>query len=101
MPGNSTFTPLAFGGTVSRHDMRNWAVAGQIWVKDTGDPLLFNSRIWQAPDDFYATIQKDNTLNGSCKNARVTGINYSATGTDRLGQLWGVLAWTIIAEMFG
>lgn len=101
MPGTANFAPLAFGGQVSRHDNRMWGVSGQIWVKDLADNLAFNGRVWQAPDDFYHTIQKDNTLNGTCKNARVTQIAYAADGEDKAGQHWGVLSWTIIAEMFG
>lgn len=101
MPGTSTFTPLAIGTQPSRWDNRGWGITGQVWVKEINDPVTFNGRIWQAHDDLYNTIQKDNSLNNTCQNARVTQMQFIADGNDKEGQHWGVVQFTIVAEMFG
>ncbi len=98
MPGSTRINPQAFGRNPARNDDRLWGIEGEIYVKDTGDPTGFIARCWQAPDDFFTTLNKDGTLAGAADDARITQMDYVGEGRDTAGQLFGVIRFTIVAE---
>jgi len=98
MPGNTRIVPQEFGRNPARGDARAWGIVGEVYVKDTGDPIGFAGRNWQAVDDLWTTLNKDGTLAGAADNAWVPQIDFIGEGRDVHGQLFGVIRFTVIAE---
>ncbi len=99
-PGtDTTFEPLTFGA--ASKDIRVWSIHGGVYVKDTGDPKLFFSRVWQAHDDLFATLKKDRTLNGAAQRGMLRSLAFNPNlGVEAAGAYWGVIDFQITAEEY-
>ena len=100
--GQSQIEPLAMGGRNTRAYQRTWNIQGILYIRDVGNPHHLLGRIWQGYDDLYNTISKDDTLNGSCQEAHLTGITNRGMGTfiDIGGQVWKPIEFTVQAVEF-
>jgi len=99
-PGtNSTFEQMTFGNAAT--DARHWSIDGAIYIKDNGDPLRLLSMAWKAHDDFFSTVKKDRSLNGTAADAFVTAMSYDpAVGVENGGAFWAIITWKLTAEEY-
>jgi len=100
MPGpTSTIEPYRMGNP--RGYLRRWGMQGTVYIKDNGDPTLLLSKLWQAHDDLYSTISKDDTLQASACAAALTGVSYRKGDFEEVaGALWATVDFTIEADEF-
>lgn len=99
--GTSAITPNSFGTFNSRNYTRAWRIGGKLWIRDTGTADAVNDRLWKAYDDIYNTISKDDSLNGSCKEAHVAAVaNQFGLFFKQGGQLWKPVDFVVIAVEF-
>jgi len=99
-PGADTvFEAMTFGA--AGVDAKSWSIDGAVYVKDTGDPLLFFGRVWQAHDDFFNTVKKDRSLNSTAKFGRVVSMSYNPdVGREAGGAFWGEIKFRVVAEEY-
>ena len=89
------------GSAPARGYRRFWDIAGRLYIKDTGDPKRLLSLVWQAHDDLYNTLSKDDTLAGAACAAQVTRFGYDMdTFAEHGGALWAVVEFGVTAEEF-
>jgi len=93
-------TPNRNNNAPARGYLRAWGINGEAFLKDTGDPELVMSRVWQVHDDLYNTISKDDTLNGAAFSSALTGFSFdiNTSGRDVNGQLFFVVGFGVLAE---
>ena len=100
LPGTTAITPNRNNNAPARGYLRAWGINGEAFLKDTGDPELVMSRVWQVHDDLYNTISKDDTLNGAAFSSALTGFSFdiNTSGRDVNGQLFFVVGFGVLAE---
>jgi hypothetical protein len=100
LPGTTTITPNRNNNAPARGYLRAWGINGEAYLKDTGDPELVLSRVWQVHDDLYNTIRKDDTLNGAAFSSTLNGFSFdiNTSGRDVNGQLFFVVGFGMVAE---
>jgi len=101
-PGPGTMVePLTLmGGDKVRGNRKTWEIAGMVIVKDPGNPTCLLGALWTACDDIYASVHRDDTLNGAAQAATVTRI--SRPSMDAFisdGNVdWGYINFSVTAE---
>jgi len=99
LPGETTFEPLTYGASAT--DQQTWGIDGEIYIKDTGDPKMLSARVWQAHDDFYDTVRKDRSLDGTAQFGRLTRMAFSPFLFEAGGQGWARIEWTVEVLTYG
>ena len=103
-PGGGTqIEPLTLmGGDNVRGDRVVWEIAGMVFVKDPGNPTCLLGSLWTACDDIFASVHRDDTLNGAAQVAGITMISRPSMDsfvTD--GNVdWGYIQFAVRAEEF-
>lgn len=100
MPGTTVITPNRNRSAPSRGYLRQWGIRGRGYIKDTGDPELVLTRVWQFCDDLYNTLVKDDTLNGTAFSSQLNTIDFDMVtgGIDVAGQFFMEIPFTLTAE---
>lgn len=102
--GTSTIDPATFStgmigaGGVSQHH-RLWSIGGTVWIKADGDPAQVLARLWQAHDDLYNTLIKDESLGGAALIATLRSLNTRFGVFWKIGgHAWKTVDWVVVAE---
>lgn len=99
--GVSQIDPIALGTFNHRNNQRAWRIGGTVWLRDSGQATKVLNGLWQAYDDIYNTISKDDSLNGSCQEAHVAQIaNQFGQFVNMGGQLWKPVNFAVVALEF-
>ena len=99
--GTSEIEANSLGTFNNRNETRHWRIGGTVWLRDTGQATKVLNGIWQAYDDIYNTLSKDDSLNGSAKASQVTAIsNQFGQFMNQGGQLWKPVNFVVIADEF-
>ena len=102
-PGpNSGIEPYRFGQGTTTETRNLWEIACELYILDiAGNEENTLIRAWQAHDDILDTINKDDTLNGTCKFGGMTSFSYNKRQFAEFGgQLWAFVEFTLLAEEF-
>jgi len=105
-PGPGSFvSPLTFGVSAcggSRRKKRIWDIAGMVLVKDPGTATDFLGKLWQACDDIYASINADDTLDGTAQVANITMISRPSIDSFIAGEGadFGFITFGVTAEEY-
>ena len=102
LPGrDSRIEPHDLGSFNKRDYWRAWAISGTLYIKDVGDPQRLLSRAWQAHDDLYNTISKDDSLASTACAARLARLSFDKNVFVEMGgHLWAPVEWEVIADEF-
>ncbi len=100
-PGTDTnIDPDRFSAN-PRNFARDWDIRGEIYIRYSGDPKFILSSAWQAHDDLFNTVSKDDTLGNSCKAAQLVSMSYNVReAVESGGHVWSVVRWRLTAEEF-
>ena len=95
--GEHTIEPLTFRGTgKSTGKSIHWAFEGGLYIRFTGDPRTFLSRVYTGIDNIQTTLDKDDTLGVSTSQVSLTNIRYNVNEGYRMGdQDFGVVHFTL------
>jgi hypothetical protein len=100
----STIDPATFSvgmigaGGVSQHH-RLWNIGGTVWIKADGDPAQVLAHLWQAHDDIYNTLIKDESLGGTALIATLRSLRTQFGVFWKVGgHTWKTVDWVLIAE---
>ncbi|MFA6016436.1 MAG: hypothetical protein WC742_15365 [Gallionellaceae bacterium] len=80
-------TPSAFGNPRDRE--RTWNFNIECFLRDTGDPIQLKTRIWSLTDTVIASLESDDTLQGTCDSlSEIAGTHDPKSGLDVGGARW-------------
>ncbi len=84
-----------------RHYQRTWRIGGTVWLRDSGQATKVLNGLWQAYDDLYNTISKDDSLNNSCQGAYLANVSNQFGQFAKIGgQVWKPVNFTVLAMEF-
>lgn len=100
-PGtDSNFSELS-GTELIGLDEKDWAIAGSVYIRDSGDAERLLSLAWQAHDDLFNTLSKDRSLAGAANNARLVRLSFDPrVGVNAGGAFWAEVRWTLRATEY-
>ena len=98
--GDTPTDPNRFGALNQVNLAPDWEATGYVYVKDTGQGESTLGRIWQAYDDIFTTLKKDNSLQGKFGvngYARLVGVGWNGLWTQTGGGLWAPVKFKVRA----
>lgn len=99
--GTSPIEPLAIGGTNQRAYLRRWRIGGAVYIRDFSAEKPLWGKVWQAYDDLYGTVRKDDTLNGAAEAAYLVSVSHRPGFFLKAGgHVWKPVEFAVIAEEF-
>jgi hypothetical protein len=99
--GTSAIEPAAYGRNNQPVFDRKWKIGGALYIRDTGDEKVLWGKVWQAYDDLYGTIRKDDSLGGAAAAAHLAGVTHRTTQFLKVaGHVWKPVEFSLIAEEF-
>ncbi len=82
-----TSEPVTFGDPRDRQ--RTWNFVIECYLRDTGDPVQLLTRVWSLTDTVLASIESDETLQGTCDEMNtITGSRDSKSALTIGGATW-------------
>jgi hypothetical protein len=79
--------PTTFGNPRDRERIWNFNI--ECFLRDTGDPIQLKTRIWSLTDTVIASLESDDTLQGTCDSlGEIAGTHDPKSGLDVGGARW-------------
>lgn len=101
-PAGAEIAPFTFDGQAQPGTwVRDWKIRGAVYIKDSGDAEQTLGRCWQAHDDLFTTLSKDNDLGGAAQIAYLSRIGFPPANFESFGgALWAVVDFDFTAQEF-
>ncbi len=101
MPGKtSTIEPEALN-TPGRYYYRRWQMTGRMYIKYREDVKTMYGLVWQAHDDLYNTISKDDSLQGQAQEAHLNYISHDPdVFANSGGGDWAIVEFQVESQEF-